>query len=77
METRVFAFVIGNLQPSQLNSVIEAACCDLVSDNTACKFSKIQLLENRKTKGVKKLTSWSQIFIAKESWSQICEIVFQ
>lgn len=35
METRVFAFVIGNVRPSQLNSVMEAACCDLVSDNTA------------------------------------------
>lgn len=71
METRVFAFVIGNLRPSQLNSVIEAACCDLVSDNTACKFFKIQLLENRKTKKrvlpKRNFTSWSQIFTARRN----------
>jgi len=47
METRVFEFVIGNLRPSQLNSVMEAACCDLVSDNTAWKFFKMHLLEYR------------------------------
>lgn len=43
METRVFAFEIGNLWPSQLNSFIDAACWDRASAMTAWKQKQIKI----------------------------------